>query len=58
MKLHVSLVVCSDGHVVFGLHVGQQLVADEEQGLMANCTFMEASKVGKNNKINCKSIID
>ena len=30
---HVGLVVVRDGHVVPGLHVGQELLADEEQGL-------------------------
>ena len=34
VQLHVRLVVVRDGHVVLGLHVGQELLADEEQGLV------------------------
>ena len=36
MELHVGLVVGGDGHVVLGLHVGQQVVADEQQGLVTD----------------------
>ena len=35
VQLHVGLVVGGDGHVVLGLDVGQQVVADEQQGLVA-----------------------
>ena len=40
VKLHVGLVVGGDGHVVLGLHVGQQVVADEEQSLVTYCALM------------------
>ena len=40
MELHVGLVVRGDGHVVLGLHVGQQVVADEEQSLVTYCALM------------------
>ena len=36
VKLHVGLVVGGDGHVVLGLHVGQQVVPDEQQGLVTD----------------------
>ena len=36
VQLHVGLVVGGDGHVVLGLHVGQQVVADEQQGLVTD----------------------
>ena len=42
VKLHVSLVVGGDGHVVLGLDMGQQLVADEEEGLVTNGALVVA----------------
>lgn len=35
VQLHVGLVVGGDGHVVLGLDVGQEVVADEQEGLVA-----------------------